>query len=217
MSEPGLSLTAVQPGDAATWASVIVALIVGMLGFAAGIVGLVIAGLARKDSREANRIAEFARADSKEANLIAREANDISRATVEQANETSDVRWDVIWIAPGTAQVRNIGRDRAHEVQGEVTVDGVKQLFDVDAAATGEGPLVNFPNAAAALRQEVREREEEESRRRHSKSSFVSAISYLSSMHGNDHSVGLAVTWRTALGRPQKDDQWHSMTSVEPE
>ena len=165
-----------QPGDAATWASVIVALIVGMLGFSAGIVGLVIAGLARKDSREANRIAELARADSKEANLIAREANEISRATVEQANETSDVRWDVVWVAPGKAQVRNIGRDRAHEVRGDITVDGVKKLFDIDAATTGEGPLVDFPNAAAALWQEVREQEAEKSRRRQSKSSFVSAI-----------------------------------------
>lgn len=145
----------VQSGDAATWASVVVALVVGGLGFLVGLIGLVIAGLARADARKANLLAEKANGIADASNAIAVEANEIARTSVEQANETSDVRWDLVWLAPGQAQMRNIGRDQATEVRGEVTVDGVVQRFDLDVIEPDDGLVLAFPETAAALARDL--------------------------------------------------------------
>ncbi|WP_375405137.1 hypothetical protein [uncultured Amnibacterium sp.] len=58
------------------------------------------------------------------------------------ANEVNDVRRDVVWIAPGKANVVHIGRAIAKVVAGEVTVDGELRRFEVDTIAHGDGPVL---------------------------------------------------------------------------
>ncbi|MBY0797842.1 hypothetical protein [Corynebacterium parakroppenstedtii] len=113
-------------------------IISGIIGTATGIGGLIIAILAKHDSKKANDISQRTHQAALNSNTLATEANRIAidaRQLAQEANtislraeqrdtEVNNVSWDYNWVDPSTCHVTNTGHDEALRVSITVAVDG---------------------------------------------------------------------------------------------
>ncbi|MBT2485918.1 MULTISPECIES: hypothetical protein [unclassified Microbacterium] len=208
---------------AATVAGVIVAALFGLTGFVVGLVSLNHARKARESAAGANLIAKDsniiavnANALSSEANTIAREANDLARLSDVRATEQHDVTWDCSWRAPGVYAVRNEGKQAAHRVWIQITIDDEVEEANLEVVEGGETVLLEMPNAKAAW--DAEKRAEEERRQPRRSGGILGGINVPSfAMPAmNYHFNRDRILWRTELGTPKEHDKSFNMGSVGP-
>lgn len=207
----------------ATVIGVIIAGLFGVTGLVVGLIGLQHANKAKEAAaganliaKDANSIATRANTLSTEANSIAREANEIARASEVRATEQHDVTWACDWRSPGLYAVRNEGKQTAHKVWIQITVDDEVEEASLDAVEGGQTVLLEMPKSKGIWEAEQRA-EQERQRPKHTSGPFGGlSIPNLSVPALNYHYVRDRILWRTELGTPREHDKSFNLGSVGP-
>lgn len=162
--------------------------LVGLLGLIGGLLGVIVGAVAivyahqannlartsntvAKDSktlaveanqlaRDSNRLATEANTIAGDARQLAEEANTYSQRSESRETERHDVHWEGDWVRPGTYVLIKRGDDEAHQVKATVWADGDEVTQTAELVSQDGATLeFEFPQALAAFRAEVRERE----------------------------------------------------------
>jgi hypothetical protein len=177
--------------------------VVGLGGVLIGVIGLVQARKARAEAATSNKIAREANDISRGANGLAAEANEISRAGSERATERHDVDWETDWHAPGLYRVINTGRDTAHKVRIQVTVDTWVESAELDAVLPNQPVYLEFELARNEYERETAGRAASDSL------SILASGAYY-------HRIRDRITWTTDLGSPREYDETANLSSLGP-
>lgn len=204
-------------------AEAVVALWVGGAGFVTGVIGIIVASLARHDAKKANVLAERANGISEEANGLSKEANEISRSSADRAAESHDAYWQGSWVRPGVYELKNTGTSTTHNVRATVMVDGVEQIGTTEAIEPGDPLQLEFPTAAEAFFADQRAQQRYEQELHESRNPRVNHLgATLASHHPTPpmppmHGIHARVVWATSLGTHKEQELEERFSSLGPE
>lgn len=210
--------------------------IAGLVGAAAGVLGLGVAGWALYYGKDSRDIAKAGSADAetaidlaKKSNVIAEEAkqaaddaNTISLRAEQRDTERHDADWDLDRGEPGEYILTNTGTSDAHRVRLRVTVDSGEATQTYDLVRGGRSVTISVPEAAAEFQREQMEvirakrRAREEERQRRAQPFPSPSLGFDVGMNSlrigfQMHHVGYRVDWETALGTHRdKSDAYQS-------
>lgn len=178
------------------WASLIVA--VGSFGFA---------WLSWRQAKKSAQAARESAADAARTAKATEETSVHAERQVALAVERNDVHWDVSWMRPGVANVKNEGMDDALDVRVVLTVDGEPCEHRAETVPAGSFFSVEHETAARlAIQDEIERAREAETHNQFSV--FVSPL--------EGHSTYWRISWRTPLGRHHEVEGKHLFDSLLP-
>lgn len=133
--------------------------IAGTVGAAFGGISLIVAILAKRDSKasldiakrgdeksaKANELSSESNRIAVEARDFAEDANTIARRSEAREKEINRVTWETRWENPGECRIFNIGQDEALRVSISLSVDGEQVHRSADRIAPGECTNLPFP------------------------------------------------------------------------
>lgn len=154
--------------------------IVGTVGAAFGGISLVVAILAKRDSKtsldiakrgdkkstKANELSSESNRIAVEARDFAEDANTIARRSEAREKEINRVSWETRWEHPGECRIFNIGQDEALRVSISLSVDGEQVHRSTDRIAPGECMDLPFPKFGEHVADEQAAYQARERRRR---------------------------------------------------
>ncbi|HJD68444.1 MAG TPA: hypothetical protein K8V54_01720 [Corynebacterium kroppenstedtii] len=194
-------------------------IISGIIGTATGIGGLIVAILAKHDSKKANDISQRTHQAALNSNTLATEANRIAidaRQLAQEANtislraeqrdtEVNNVSWDYDWVEPSTCQVTNTGHDEALHVSITVAVDGEHILHDPVDIKPGGSVNIALPKLLDKLRRHKAEFLAEQDRyRASSRRPWEGHMGIPPLDFPLKFNVIVTVQWRTPLGKQRE-------------
>jgi hypothetical protein len=143
----------------------VASLITALIGVLIAGISLLVAILAKSDSKTSRQIAEREEKTSLKANELSSEANRIAvdaRKLAEDANsiatraesrskEANYVSWEIHWPDPGECRIVNIGQDDALDVTVTLSVDREKMSSYANLVAPGGEITLTFPRLGDEL------------------------------------------------------------------
>jgi len=200
----------IQPGDLATWAAVLVALLAAGWGVISSATANRRVSKANELAEAANRIAESALARAERSNTIAQDANALSeeanehvKRSMAQQQEDHYVKWEMGWDEIDTAIVlTNKGRDVAVR-PSLVIVNSARHHIDQLTADVAAGSVWTYK-----LDDITEKRLERDAYNRKHRDSPAPGVLYIPSAYREK--VELDVRWTSVLGVPydQQETVW---------